>query len=356
MRPVTLTALVLCSGLSLSAQSVISAHSGTLHMSEGTVLIDGKTVDQKFGTFPDWKEKSELRTETGRAEILLTPGVFLRVGENSSVRMVDNRLIATRVELVSGEAVVEAADPMKENSVTMVYGGYQIHVRKSSVFALQAQPAELKVYHGEAEVEYDGNLVVVKSGHMLPFSPALAAEKFDAKEGDALTRWSQRRSEYVATANVSAAKSLRDSGSTWSSAGWYFNPYYSMYTYMPGRGVSWSPYGYGFYSPYSVYSYLPAYGYGGGYGYRGYNSGNNSGSGRSGDQSGSFGRSASAVGSGNNTGFGRAANSVSAGNSGGFGRGASSIGSGSSGAASAGHSSGGFSGGGNIGGGSRGSK
>ncbi|MDQ6677221.1 MAG: FecR family protein [Acidobacteriota bacterium] len=355
MHPVTITALVLCSGLSLSAQSVISAHSGTLHMSEGTVLIDGKTVDQKFGTFPDWKEKSELRTEMGRAEVLLTPGVFLRVGENSSVRMIDNRLIATRVELVSGEAVVEAADPMKENSVTLVYGGYQIHVRKSSVFALQAQPAELKVYHGEAEVEYDGNLVVVKSGRMLPFSPALAAEKFDAKEGDALTRWSERRSEYVATANVSAAKSLRDSGSTWSSAGWYFNPYYSMYTYIPGRGVSWSPYGYGYYSPYSVYSYLPAYGYGSGYGYRGYNGGST----RSGDQSGGFGRTASSISSGNNTGFGRAASSVSAGNSAGFGRGASSIGSGSSsGAASSGHSSGGgtFSGGGNIGGGSRGSK
>ncbi len=47
-----------------------------------------------------------LRTGQGRAEVLLTPGVFLRVGENSAIRMLDNRLLSTRVEIVSGNAIV----------------------------------------------------------------------------------------------------------------------------------------------------------------------------------------------------------------------------------------------------------
>ena len=334
MRSINLTALLLCSGLSVSAQTVISAHSGTVHLAEGAVSVDGKLITQTPGTYPTWKERTELRTEQGRAEILLTPGVFLRVGENSALRLIDNRLSATRVELVSGQAVIESDDPMKENAVTLIYGDYEIQVRKSSVFGIESQPAQLKVYHGDATVSYKGDLITVKAGHLLPFTAALAMEKFDAKNGDELSRWSQRRSQYVSAANVASAKSLRDSGTNWSS-GWYYNPYYSMYTYIPGRGVSWSPYGYGYYSPNSVYSYLP---YGGGY--YGGNRGNGSTSSYNthpGDQSGSFGRSS-------NAGF-----SAAASNSGGFGRGGS-VGGGTSAPAAA-PAAGTFSGGGAIGGG-----
>ena len=52
-----------------------------------------------------------LSTGQGRAEILLTPGVFLRVGENTSIKMLDNRLLSTRVEFLSGSAIVESDDP-----------------------------------------------------------------------------------------------------------------------------------------------------------------------------------------------------------------------------------------------------
>jgi len=369
MRSLNVLAVLLSSGLALSAQTVISAHSGTVHLAEGAVTIDGKPVVQKFGTFPDWKERSELRTEAGRVEILLTPGVFLRVGENSAVRLIDNRLSATRVELLAGKAVVEADSPMKENAVTMVVGDYEIQVRKSSVFGIESEPGQLKVYHGEAAVAYKGDLVTVKAGHLLPFGAALAMEKFDAKDGDELTRWSQRRSEYVSAANVSSAKTLKDSGSSWSSNGWYYNPFYSMYTYIPGSGAYFNPYGYGFFSPYSVYNYLPygGYGYGGGYYGRNNGYGGNSGYGRSGgynnasayaasngrtgDQGGSFGRNSNAglnsgASSASNAGFGRGSGSTSAGVSAGA----------PAGAVSAGHSGGSFSGGGAVGGGSRGSK
>src|SRR5580698_5839344 len=95
-----------------SAQSVTSAHSGTLHYFEGDVAIDGAQVQSKVGRFSEIKEQSVLRTAQGRAEVLLTPGVFLRVGENSAIKMLDNRLISTRVELLSGTAMVESDDPL----------------------------------------------------------------------------------------------------------------------------------------------------------------------------------------------------------------------------------------------------
>src|SRR5579862_1047076 len=94
--------LVGLSSFAALAQSVISAKSGLIHYAEGRVLLDGQPVEQHLGTFPDIKEKAELRTEEGRAEVLLTPGVVLRVGESSAIRMVTNRLIDTRVEFLSG--------------------------------------------------------------------------------------------------------------------------------------------------------------------------------------------------------------------------------------------------------------
>jgi hypothetical protein len=272
-RFVSIAALVALSGFAASAQSVVSAKSGVLHVSDGAVFIGDQPVNQQYGTFPDVKEKQVLRTEAGRAEVLLTPGVFLRVGENSSIKMIDNHLIDTRVELLTGQAVVESDDTMKTNAVTIIYKDYQIHVRKAGVMEFQANPEQLRVFHGEAEVELNGTVTTVKAGRLMPFSAALASEKFDVRnEGDALTRWSERRSEYVATANLSAAKSLRDSGSTWSSSGWYYNPFYSMFTYIPMNGMYMNPYGYSFWSPYTIYQvyYNQAYyGGGGGNGNRG---------------------------------------------------------------------------------------
>src|SRR6476620_11534039 len=93
-------AVVAASALVLSAsgaygQSVISAHSGILHYYEGEVTLEGKAPHQKAGTFAEVKEKQELQTQVGRAEVLLTPGVFLRMGENSAIRMDANKLSDT---------------------------------------------------------------------------------------------------------------------------------------------------------------------------------------------------------------------------------------------------------------------
>ena len=100
--------LVLC-GLALAAgsvaalaQSVISARSGLIHYVEGQVYLGDQPVETKFGSFPEVKENGQLRTEDGRAEVLLTPGVFLRLGENSSFRMVTNRLIVDTRNALKG--------------------------------------------------------------------------------------------------------------------------------------------------------------------------------------------------------------------------------------------------------------
>lgn len=245
------------------AQSVISARSGLIHYAEGRVYVQEKLVESQLGVFPDVKENQTLRTEQGRAEVLLTPGVFLRVGENSSFKMITNRLIDTRLELLTGSAIVEADDLLKDNGVTVVYKDATIHVVKKGLYRIESDPAQLRVYDGEASVEAAGKTLQVKDGKLLTLDSELAMSKFDKNTGDALNRWSRRRGEYISMANVSAAKSVLDSGTTYGAGGWFWNSFYGMFTYLPLNGTLYSPYGYRFWSPYSVYQvyYAPRYNY-----------------------------------------------------------------------------------------------
>src|SRR6185369_11622494 len=89
-------------------QAVISAHSGMVNYVVGEVQVAGKPVKLDGAIFPEVKPGQTLSTKLGRAEILLTPGVFLRLDRDSSFRMVSNQLADTQVEILSGSALVEA--------------------------------------------------------------------------------------------------------------------------------------------------------------------------------------------------------------------------------------------------------
>jgi DUF971 family protein len=245
------------------AQSAISARAGMVNYVEGKVLLDGKPVETKFGVFPQMKNDSQLRTGDGRAEVLLSPGSFLRVAENSGVKMVSDRLTDTRLEFLGGSAVVECAGLAKDETLTVTYRDATIGLLRNGVYRIDSEPAEIRVYDGEASVTRDGKTVSVKHSHLLPLEGATVAQKFDDQTGDSLTSWARRRSQYVATANVSAAREAGQYGG-WGSNSWAWNPYYGMYTFIPMGGSYSNYWGYRFWSPSDVYYYLPTgNGYGG---------------------------------------------------------------------------------------------
>src|SRR5262249_8521231 len=129
LRMLPLVLAVLGAGSAWS-QSVISAHSGVIHYVEGRVTADGSAVEPKVAEFPDVKPGQSLAAEDGRAEVLLTPGVFLRLAENSSFRMVANQLSDTRVEILTGSALVEVAELLAHNAITLEFRGNQIALLK----------------------------------------------------------------------------------------------------------------------------------------------------------------------------------------------------------------------------------
>jgi len=261
----------------LQAQSVISAHSGTVNYFEGEVTIDGQSPPAKPGTFAEIKENKDIRTQMGRAEVLLTPGTMLRVGENSDLRMVSNKLADTKLAFLAGSAILNQVEVVPFNAVSISYQDYVVTFPKKGVYRFDSEPAQLRVYTGEAVVTHGTSSVHLRDGREMAFTPALVSEKFDSKTGDSLYRWAKHRSEAIAVANISAA---RNAGSAFagSNGSWYYNPYYSMYTYLPGgRGMLCDPFSVAicYYNPISIYNYF----YPPVRTYNGYNNGYNGGGG-----------------------------------------------------------------------------
>ncbi len=282
---VTTIALLAVSSLGALAQNIAPAHSGTIHYFEGDVNVDGTKLVSQVARFTDLKDQSTLTTGQGRAEILLTPGVILRVAENSSVKMLDSRLISTRVELVSGTAMLETDDAgssVKDPAVTIIFKDFQARPVRSGIFEVSSETGDLRVFKGEAKVTgAGGNTVTVKDGNLVSLAPLMATSKFDAKTGDDLYLWARDRSAYLSAGNMASARALSASGygnsalgygggyayagfnpAMWNgfSGGWYYNSYLNMYSYLPFAGTVYSPFGYGIYNPVTIADvYTPTY-------------------------------------------------------------------------------------------------
>ncbi len=260
-------ALVALSTAALEAQTIVSARSGLIHYVEGEAYLDDEAIDPKPGEFPQVKEQSVFRTGEGRAEILLNTGVILRIGEESSFRMVSSRLADTRIEILGGSALVEAAEILEGNSVVLIASGSEVALRKRGLYRIDFDPVRLRVYDGEAGVNMAGQVYLVKDGRIMNLDgkDGLIA-KFDNKMTDSLYRWGKSRAGYIAMANAASARTLNNSGSSWRRSGWQWNPLYGMFTFIPGNGIINSPFGFLYFSPDAIWAYYnpPIYAGGGG--------------------------------------------------------------------------------------------
>ena len=260
-----------------STTSANSALPGTLNYVEGKLSMAGQTLDSKSIGSAELQAGQSLTTENGKAEVLLTPGVFLRVGVNSSVEMISPSITDTQVGVDKGHAMIEVAEIHPENDICISEGSTTARLLKTGLYDFNLGQEQFRVFDGKASVEEGGRQVIVKGGRevSLASNAPLKVQKFDRKsyEEDDLYRWSSLRSAYLAEANVDAAGIYATNGwgpwgPGWWGADWYWDPWFNAFTFIPGDGIFYSPFGWGFFSPWWVYR-APFYGYGyGGYGYR----------------------------------------------------------------------------------------
>jgi len=266
-------ALVPFLGLPVSAQSVISARAGLIQFTDGVVFLDSTVLRPTPGRFDQMKEGSDLRTLTGRAELILTPGVFLRMGEDSAIRMVANQLADTRVRFVSGSAIVDATNLSPKTSLTILKGEYQVQIVEEGRYRFNSDPAELRVENGKALVLYNGNSLEVDAKHVVPFAGQLTARVVDGVHKDGLDTWDQTRSDSVAQSNQQAANTqdLSTAIDNWQNDPTSALAASGMSGYLPPPGyIPTAPYTTWLSNPYTPLTPLAAlnpWGYG--YGYAG---------------------------------------------------------------------------------------
>ncbi len=235
---------------------------GTLNYLEGNVSIADQTLNSKSIGSAQLRAGQSLTTGTGKAEVLLTPGVFLRVGDNSSVKMVSPTILNTEVDLQHGQAMLEVEQILPENDIRVTEDGATTRILKTGLYDFNSNAGWVRVFDGKALVDDNGGEVKLKGGRELDLGPAAPpkAHKFDknANEESDLYRWSSLRSSYDAEANVNAAGIYAVDGwgpwgPGWWGAGWYWDPWFDGFAFIPGDGIFYSPFGWGFYSPWWVY-------------------------------------------------------------------------------------------------------
>ena len=237
---------------------VITAEAGGVNHVEGGVNIArlaGKSGRLLRGDSVDVGDR--VTTESsGRAEILLNPGSYVRVAGDSEFEFKTTALEDVQLKLNKGSAIFEVfatndfrvvveAPKMKADLIES--GVYRMDV-------LSDGTSRLEVWKGKAEVAGS----IVKGGRFVNSGAGpVAVAKFDRDEKDEFELWSRSRAKELAKSNSELKnRDMRTAlmrsfiGGRWNTYNsfglWVFNPRFGRYCFLP-FGWGWSsPYGYGF--------------------------------------------------------------------------------------------------------------
>jgi hypothetical protein len=223
----------------------VSAKAGIVSVITGNVTFKrGKDGWQTLVEGVDLKADDAIKTSsTGRVEILLNPGTYLRIGENSEVVFSDLNYYRLKISLLSGSAILEAG--VVDSAIKMTTPQYVFTVARTGVYRFNVDASgisEMLVRKGKiniAGVEIkDGKKVVVDNA-----PPSVLA--FDKKAEDSFDMWSKDRAKTIIAAN----KKLNDNRMRSSLNGgfgnsyWIYDPFFRSYTFLPGWNGFSSPYG-----------------------------------------------------------------------------------------------------------------
>ena len=236
---------------------VVSVKPGGVNYVVGSVTIfrtDGTSGPLLKGDRVEENDKV-VTGNTGRVEIMLNPGSFVRVDTNSEFRFNDSSLNSMHIEVMKGAAIVEAY-ASEEYRVTVLAGDSKYYLMKTGVFRFDVTPAgsSMEVHKGLAQV---GNLAAtqVKKGRKAHVNGTndVRVSKFNRRL-DSFESWSKARAKTIAKAsknfrNQAAARRLGNSfrGNQWNcydSFGlWMYNPSIRSYGFLP-FGAWRTPYGF----------------------------------------------------------------------------------------------------------------
>jgi len=248
-----------------SSLYVISAKAGAVNYVEGKVSVARQEGKSGYLLKGDELEIGDVVSTgaDGRAEILLNPGSFVRLAENSVFEFASTALDDLQLNLKGGSAMLEV---ITDNEFTFAVNTpkAKLFIVKSGVYrvdVLSDGTGKIEVWKGAA----NANGTEIKSGRQATVNGnQTAVVKFDRDDKDALEVWSKSRAKELSKINARLQNNyLRTSlmnsyyqtrWSLYDSFGlWVYSRYDGSYCFLP-FGYGWSsPYGY--YYPRDIWYY-----------------------------------------------------------------------------------------------------
>ncbi len=269
------------------AQYTVSAKAGAVNIAEGDIACKRGQGDwDMLIAGDDLRSGDAVKTgQAGRAEILLNPGSYLRISENTEFVFTDTSLDNLKIDIIRGAAIVEVAVADWEQGAIasvitphsefrLVKGGlYRFDVDAAKTVAL-VRKGKLVVPQPGAQPTKDSEWVAVTNGQSRTMVPGTAVKEgkkiiieggqtsllaVSRKEEDLFDAWSRDRAQSLIAANkrlmnrgIIAAAIERRMITRWDSpwdAGrgfWIYNPHSGCYTFVPAFSGYSSPYGWGY--------------------------------------------------------------------------------------------------------------
>ncbi len=139
-----------------NAQDVISHRPGLLTYTVGVVeLLGARPGQDQPGRLVHVEEDQALVTETGRAEILLGPDRFLRLGDATHIELVSAEASDVELRLRAGSVIVDLPRALHSDRITLWCDDARVRIVQRGLYRLDRPPgqrATLKVFRGKAIV------------------------------------------------------------------------------------------------------------------------------------------------------------------------------------------------------------
>lgn len=247
--------------VSTAEKFIISAKAGAVNIVMGDVTVE-RTNSRTGRLFKGDELQTGEKVSTGvdgKAEILMNPGSYFRMGANSSFEFDSTDLDEVRIKMHKGSAIFEVFGA-EEFTVDVKAGKSRFAFVDTGIYRVDVAAdgdATVSIVKGKVLPGLDASKAV-KSGKRLEYNGAeYAVAKFDKDVKDDLAIWSAERAKLLSQ----VAQSLRPSGlrdplisafhnnrwNLYSSFGvWVYDPFFRSYCFLP-FGYGWnSPYGYGY--------------------------------------------------------------------------------------------------------------
>jgi hypothetical protein len=188
-----------------------------------------------------------LRTGSGRSELSLTPGLYLRLSSQTEIRYSRPSSRRYVLEISRGSMVVEAIRPESIAGLQVVVTAAQAEsvVKRIGLYRMNATENEFEIMVRDGRISA-GNREFGRGKRVVCTVGACRAESFDKRELDGFDLWSARRSENNTGRRWQNRSSWYLDGPRPASTAvgaWYYLSAAGSYAFVPLYCDGQSPYG-----------------------------------------------------------------------------------------------------------------